>query len=98
MYLPNAVMQMGFMNIKTLTEPATNVTSDNCNRHLMEICYNLLSNTITIYCTVWGMCIYSLLLTARMQDAIQLDCWHLKLYMHICISYSFVGVQGTKYL
>ena len=44
------------------------------------------------------MCIYSLLMTARVQDAIQLDCWHLKLYMHICISYSFVGVQGTKCL
>jgi len=44
------------------------------------------------------MCIYSLLLSARMKDAIQLGCCNLKLYMHICISYSFVGFHGTKCL
>jgi len=39
---------MGFININSLTGPKTNVTSNNYYQHLMELCYNLWSNIISI--------------------------------------------------
>lgn len=50
---------MGFININSLPEPATNVTSNNYYQHLMELCYNLWSNIISILSCTGNVYLFS---------------------------------------
>ena len=50
---------MGFININSLTEPKTNVTSNNYYQHLMDLCYNLWSIIISILSCTGIVCLFS---------------------------------------
>ena len=50
---------MGFININSLNEPATNVTSNNYYQHLTELCYNLWSNIISILSCTGNVYLFS---------------------------------------